>query len=127
MARDSRTPDLASGTLLASIGLGILGDDARLDATGSRPVVRSNAVLARGSRTRNATRYPVTIARVRIARNRPGRSPGKIARADPRVRGSENFNVQARHRCAVHDPRIDARDSRAVRPRDRPPARGRHI
>jgi len=79
----------------------------------------------------NATRYPVTIARGMSARNRPGRSPGKIARADPRadprVRGSENFNVQLDTGRPVHEPRIDARDSRAVRLRDRPPARGRHI
>ena len=44
--RDLRTPDLASGTLLASIGIGILGDDARLEATGSRPVDKTLHIVA---------------------------------------------------------------------------------
>jgi len=87
MARDSCTPDLASGTRLASIGIGILGDDARLAATGSRPVVRSAAVLARGSRTRERYQIPGNCLPGKDSQespgqipgeNRPGKSPGQI-------------------------------------------------
>jgi len=74
--RDSRTPDIASGTRLASIGIGILGDDARLEATGSRPVVRSNAVLARGSRTRERYQIPGNHRPGNECQESPGQIPG---------------------------------------------------